>query len=163
MSRSNAVLFVCSGNICRSPLAAGLFCHALERLGQRAAIRVDSAGTQAAAGLPPTELAIAIAAAYGVDISAARSRRIGPGDFARYGRIIAMDHGHLDLLVHTQPASYIGVIALMTTDGGKAFEVPDPYGGGRRDYAKAGRLIAVGVRSLINDLFPEAGLDWDCD
>lgn len=74
---------------------------------------------------------------------------------------MVIDHGRLDLLAHPRPASYAGVIALMTADGGEAFEVPDPYGGGRRDYEKVGRLIALGVRSLTTDLSPEAVLDWD--
>lgn len=148
------ILFVCTGNICRSPLAAGLFAA---RCGARlsAAWTVDSAGLHARDGLPPAAPAIAVAEEHGVDISALHSRRFVREDFDRFDRIVAMDRGHLDFLSATCPPVYRGRIALLEDACGQVIEVPDPYGRPLRAFRQAAQLLVTGVTVLLAELEKE--------
>ena len=154
----SSVLFVCTGNICRSPFAAGLF---RARCGQLPGTwQVDSAGIKARPGLPPEPHAIALAAELGVDLSAARSRCFERADFTRYDHLVAMDRGHLDFLQAVRPHGFEGRIALLEDGHGNALEVPDPYGRPVRIYRAAARLIATGIAALLEDLGAETGDRW---
>lgn len=154
----SSVLFVCTGNICRSPFAAGLFgarCGQLPDTWQ-----VDSAGIHARPGLPPEPHAIALAAELGVDLSAARSRIFERTDFARFDNIVAMDRGHLDFLQAIRPLDFDGRIALLEDERGNSLEVPDPYGRPLRIYRTTARLIATGIAALLEDLGAEKEGRW---
>ncbi len=146
------VLFVCTGNICRSPVAEGVLRMQLSAAGLGNGWRIDSAGLLAESGRPPEPHAVEVAAALGADIHALRSRPFEVADFERFDCIIAMDHGHLDYLMAVRPGHYTGQLALLNDNAGKAVEVPDPYGRAKRAYRRAGQLISVGVEQLVAEL-----------
>ncbi|MBI2798908.1 MAG: low molecular weight phosphotyrosine protein phosphatase [Gammaproteobacteria bacterium] len=154
MTRHWRLLFVCTGNLCRSPLAQGLMQQQVDTAGLTAQFSLDSAGTHARAGQPPEPLAIEVAVDYGADIGSQRSRVLRPEDFFEFDRIIAMDLGHLDELKFMQPATGHAEVTLLLAGlaaSGNA-EVPDPYGRDRGDFEFAARLIAIGTRRLLNEL-----------
>lgn len=147
-----SVLFVCTGNICRSPTAEGLFRLRATALGFGDTWRCDSAGSHAQIGRNPEPLAIEIAALYGADISVLESRPFGRDDFAQFDVVVAMDYGHMDFLTALRPANYRGRITLLETIPGQCFEVMDPYGRSRSAYVRAGRDIEVGIECLVQQL-----------
>jgi protein-tyrosine phosphatase len=151
------ILFVCTGNICRSPLAHGLMEHAIRHHGLQASLTVDSAGTHARTGLPPDPLAVAVAAEYGIDLSQQRSRLLREEDFAEFDWLIALDLGHLDHLRFMCPAQLTPTIQLLLAGmaGGADAEVPDPYGRERAEFEFAARLIDIGTRRLLDRLRSE--------
>src|SRR5215212_3009381 len=101
MTRS--LLFVCLGNICRSPLAEAAFRAEAERLGLD--VEVDSAGTgDWHLGYPPDERAAAVAQRNGIDISNLRARQVGPEDFRRFDFIVALDSNNLRDLERMRPS-----------------------------------------------------------
>lgn len=154
MTRRWRLLFVCTGNLCRSPLAQGLMQQQVDAAGLTAQFSLDSAGTQARAGHPPEPLAIEVAADHGADISSQRSRALRPEDYFEFDRIIAMDLGHLDELKFMQPTTGHAEVTLLLAGlaaSGNA-EVPDPYGREREDFEFAARLIAIGTRRLLEEL-----------
>ena len=115
------VLFVCLGNICRSPTAEGL---ARSLLSEGDEIETDSAGTASYhVGSPPDPRAIAEAASRGIDISDLRCRQVERSDFDRFDLIVAMDRSNLANLKRIAPAGCRAEVRLMLTDD----EVPDPY------------------------------------
>lgn len=143
----NSILFVCTGNICRSPLAEGL-CRVL--LAERATgVTIDSAGMQARDGLAPEPHAVTVAAERGADISALRSRRFVVADFTRAGIVIAMDTWHLDFLQALAPRDWGGYLDLLRDDRGRGIEVGDPYGNPIRSYRRAADLIERGLPALL--------------
>jgi protein-tyrosine phosphatase len=150
------VLFVCTGNLCRSPLAAGLLEVALAARPALGVWLIDAAGTHARPGMPPPALAIREAERYGAAIAARRSRALVPDDFQRFTHLYAMDRGHLDYLRAVAPVAFDGCIGLLPAAGGGGVEVPDPYGGGAADYRRAARLIAEGIRVLLERGVPRA-------
>ncbi|MDX2221647.1 MAG: low molecular weight protein-tyrosine-phosphatase, partial [Rhodospirillaceae bacterium] len=90
------VLFVCTGNICRSPTAEGVFRHLVAEAGLADRIDVDSAGTHGYhVGEPPDSRSVAAAARRGIDIAGQRARRVQPEDFDRFDLVLALDQGHL--------------------------------------------------------------------
>ena len=125
-----AVLFVCLGNICRSPLAEAAFRAEAERLGL--AVEVDSAGTgDWHRGEPPDHRAQAAARRNGVDIGGYRARQVKPEDFARFTHIVAMDADNLANLERLRPPDAQAELSLMLAHAGRAGEpVEDPYFGG---------------------------------
>jgi len=152
------VLFVCSGNICRSPTAEGVFRALATAEGWPAAARADSAGTNDYhIGDPPDPRAIAHAAGRGIDIAGLRARQVAPDDFARFDLIVAMDRGHvrqLEALRRRHAGPQAAEIALLldfvADETGR--DVPDPYYGGEREFAHALRLIERGVVGLVSHL-----------
>lgn len=144
---------MCTGNLCRSPIAEGLLRRRLAESG-RTDVRVDSAGIHARDGAPPEPFAIAAAAALGADIADQRARQFEPEDFARFEHVIAMDLGHLDFLTATRPSDSTAIVRLLLEDVGefKRLEVPDPYQQDRDAFDFAARLIDVGVNDLLTRL-----------
>jgi low molecular weight protein-tyrosine phosphatase len=149
------LLFVCTGNLCRSPMAEGILRARLLEAEFADEVLIDSAGIHAAIGRAPEPLAVEAAAAYGADISDLSSRPFGPADFARFDHLIAMDLGHLDFLQATCPSAVTVDIRLLLDDVAdfKKLEIPDPYRQDRDAYEFSARLINVGIDHLMKRLF----------
>lgn len=141
-----SILFVCTGNICRSPLAEGVFRHLAEQHGLADAL-FDSAGLGSwHAGEPPHRRSIDIAARHGIFIGDQVCRQIVPADFARFDVILGMDNGHVAALQRQKTDGSMASIALFSQFciGTKA-DVPDPYYGTLRDYERVyGMIRAAG-------------------
>ena len=126
------VLFVCLGNICRSPTAHGVFEHWVAKRGLADQITVDSSGTGGwHLGQAPDSRSTAAAAKRGYDLSALRARQLSREDFFRFDYILAMDRSNLADLQAVAPADYAGELALFLSyaNNGTREEVPDPYYG----------------------------------
>lgn len=126
------VLFVCLGNICRSPTAEGVFRHYVEQAGLSEQITIDSAGTADwHIGKTPDPRTIKAAAQRGYDLSVLRARQAVADDFYKFDLILAMDDSNLENLQAIQPADGKAELALyLPRFGLKQREVPDPYYGG---------------------------------
>jgi len=159
-----AVLFVCLGNICRSPTAEGVFRAACGQIGLADRILADSAGIgNWHIGSPPDRRAILAARRRGYDLTAMRGRQIVAADFTRFGWILAMDLSILRALEAMRPKTYDGHLGLLL-DLAPAIgvrEVPDPYYGGLDGFERvldlveqASEELVVRVRSSI-DVTPE--------
>ena len=149
------VLFVCTGNICRSPTAEGLFRHMLKFDGLADTITTDSAGTHGYhVGEPPDRRSIKAAAARGVDIGAQRARRVKTEDFDMFDMILAMDRGHLAHLQALQPPGSPAEVRLFLDfhPSTKLKDVPDPYYGGENGFEEVLDLVERACAELINML-----------
>jgi protein-tyrosine phosphatase len=147
------VLFVCLGNICRSPLAEAAFRAEAARIGLDA--QADSAGTGGwHAGEPPDPRAIAAARRYGVDISRLRARKVAPDDFERFDHVVALDRDNLADLERIRPAGSRAALSLLLdhADGREGEAVADPYYGGDRDFDVTWRDVTDGARGLAGAL-----------
>ena len=149
------ILFVCTGNICRSPTAEGLFRHRIREAGLEGLLLGDSAGTEGYhVGDAPDPRAIAEAARHGVEIGDLRARRLERADFERFDLLLGMDRGHLATMRRLAPAhrhDRIGLLLAHAPDCGQA-EVPDPYYGGEAQYRLSYRLIDAGIAGLMRYL-----------
>jgi protein-tyrosine phosphatase len=146
------VLFVCMGNICRSPTARGVFEKLVEEAGLSHAIETDSAGTHAYhVGNLPDKRAIAAALQRGYDLSRYRARRLSVEDFARFDYILAMDHENLSAMRESLPTeSEQRVHLLMHFARASAQpEVPDPYYGGGGGFVRVLDLVEDAARGLL--------------
>ncbi len=162
-----AVLFVCLGNICRSPLAEGAFRERLRKAGLVDSVVHDSAGTGAwHVGEPPDRRAIATARARGVDISDLRARQVRRADFSEFDLILAMDRTNLSDLRTLAPrggASRARVELFRSFDpelsGGTAnsSDVPDPYTGEREDFELVFDMVDRTAKALIADIAGRRG------
>ena len=129
------ILFVCMGNICRSPSAEGFFLNALQASKYSERVSTDSAGTHGYhVGHSPDSRAIETAANLDVDISGLRARKVSASDFDTYDLIIAMDRSNFEDLQRIQPANSKSTLKMMMHYHPEAQpdEVPDPYYGGDR-------------------------------
>ncbi len=155
MEEKVAVLFVCMGNICRSPTAQGVFEHLVSQQGLREHILIDSAGTHAYhVGNPPDRRAQQAAAARGIDLSAQRARQVQRTDFERFDYILVMDRENESELRARCPDSWQDKIQLLL-DYAPAFpetEVPDPYYGGQRGFEQVLDLIEAASEGLLEHL-----------
>ena len=136
-TNNTAILFVCMGNICRSPTAEGVFRSKVESAGLTDTFLIDSAGTHAYhVGEPPDLRSQEFAAKRGIDLSRQQARKVAPEDFSRFDFILAMDKANLALLEAACPTEYrhkLGLLMRYATQS-KADEVPDPYYGGGRGF-----------------------------
>lgn len=149
------VLFVCLGNICRSPTAQGVFEKLVAEAGWQDRIEVDSAGTHAYhAGEPPDERAQMEAARRGVDLSGQRARAIAETDFAEFDFILAMDSSNLAVLEARCPPEYRGRVSRLLDFAGDLDEddVPDPYYGGQHGFSRVLDLVEAGAQGLLDHL-----------
>jgi protein-tyrosine phosphatase len=148
-----SVLFVCLGNICRSPMAEGAFRAAA--YGSGLDCTVDSAGTAAYhLGDAPDPRAIAIARAHGIEIGGQYARQIDAKDFHRFNHIIAMDSANLEGIKARSPRDGTARISLLfdAVEGREGFAVPDPYHGTQEDFANTWAMINEGVAALVAQL-----------
>jgi protein-tyrosine phosphatase len=143
------VLFVCTGNICRSPMAEGMLRDLITVHHPGLAWQVDSAGIYAQRGSPPDANAVSVAGSFGADIRDLRSRPVVDADFGDFKVIVALDLGHLDYLKSVAPQTCRADIGLLEDLNGVRFEVPDPYGQSLRAFRKTGELIARGLPPLV--------------
>jgi protein-tyrosine phosphatase len=146
---SRSVLFVCMGNICRSPLAEAAFRAEAERLGLDVA--ADSAGTGGwHAGDPPDPRAQAEARGHGLDISAYRARQVIPEDFRRFTHILALDADNLADLRAIAPADATATLGLLLdhAEGRAGESVADPYYGDRDGFAQTWRDVSAAAEGL---------------
>lgn len=154
-SQETGVLFVCMGNICRSPMAEGAFRKLWRERAPQLELRIDSAGTHAYhVGEPPDERAIAVARSRGVDISTHRGRMVTRADFAAFDYILAMDRANLAGLRRLQ-AGQEGVgmhLLLEFADAGAGDEVPDPYYGGPHGFERVLDLVTLGASGLLRHM-----------
>jgi protein-tyrosine phosphatase len=151
MTRS--VLFVCLGNICRSPLAEAAFRAEAERLGLH--VEIDSAGTgDWHLGHPPDRRATAVAARNGVDIAHLRARQVGPDDFRRFDHIVALDAQNLRDLEAMRPAGAKAELSLLLdhAPGREGQAVADPYYGGETHFETAWGDVTEGAKGLARKL-----------
>jgi len=143
------VLFVCLGNICRSPLAEAAFRVEAERQGL--AVEVDSAGTgDWHEGEPPDPRATATAARRGVDISAYRARKIRPADFRRFTHIVALDAENLAALRAIRPRDATAEISLLLdhVKNRRGQAVADPYYGDQAGFEITWNDVQQGAAAL---------------
>ncbi|MHC2001944.1 low molecular weight protein-tyrosine-phosphatase [Methylobacterium sp. CM6241] len=147
-----AVLFVCLGNICRSPLAEAAFRVEAERAGLDA--EVDSAGTGGwHAGEPPDPRALAVARRNGVDMSGYRARQVEPADFARFSHIVALDGDNLAVLRRLRPKEGAALSLLLDHVPGRRGEaVADPYYGAEAGFDATWADVTLGARHLVRAL-----------
>ncbi len=146
------VLFVCLGNICRSPTAEGVFRDMAAREGLGGVIGTDSAGTGSwHIGDPPDPRAQASAKKRGYDISGLRARQTRAADFDCFDYILAMDRSNFANMRTLNGGGTGGKLHLFLdfADGPKGREVPDPYYGDQSDYEKAFGLIEAASRGLL--------------
>ena len=152
------VLFVCMGNICRSPMAEGAFRRLAAEaglLGHAGGIATDSAGTSRYhVGDPPDPRAVQAARARGIDISGQRARQVRVEDFADFDYLIAMDRDNLAHLERLAPAPSDAVVQLFLSyaPGVGLDEVPDPYFGGAGGFEGCLDLIEAAARGLFDHI-----------
>lgn len=148
-----SVLFVCLGNICRSPLAEGAFRAAATRAGLD--LTIDSAGTGSwHIGEAPDRRAQAEALRHGVDISTYRGRQIERGDFERFSHIFALDAANLADLNRLAPRDARAHVALLmdVVAGQEGQSVADPYYGGPEDFAATWAEVSAAAAALVERL-----------
>lgn len=151
-----SVLFVCMGNICRSPIAEGVFRKLVADAGLNDSIDIDSAGTHGYhIGKMADSRARAAAERRGYTLDAIRARQVAAGDFKRFDYVLAMDRDNLALLREQAPAEYHARISLfLHYASGRDEDVPDPYYGGAAGFDKVLDLVEDASRELLRLLSP---------
>lgn len=152
-----SVLFVCMGNICRSPTAEGVFRKVVEDAGLSDLIYVESAGTHAYhVGAPPDPRAQEAARRRGFVLSDIRARRVSDEDFELFDHILVMDKENLEELMVRVPEPHRGKVRLFLEFAGgmSASEVPDPYYGGTSGFELVLDLIEQAAVRLLERIRP---------
>ena len=149
------VLFVCTGNICRSPSGEGIFRHKIAEAGLSENISTDSCGMEGwHVGNAPDKRSVAAAANRGFDLSDLRARQIQPEDYHEFDYLLAMDRGHYQQMMQQAPSGTESKVRMFldVLDGqGSARDVPDPYYGGADGF------------ELVLDMIEEASDAWITD
>ncbi|KXU39505.1 protein-tyrosine-phosphatase [Ventosimonas gracilis] len=148
------ILFVCLGNICRSPTADGVFTQRIKEAGLFSKVHVDSAGTSAwHSGSAPDKRSQQAAKARGYDLSKLRARQVERGDFYDFDLILAMDGSNLRDLQALKPNNAKAEIDLFLRRYQiTPFDVPDPYQGGAAGFEQVLDLIEAGSRALLAEV-----------
>ncbi|HOL64545.1 MAG TPA: low molecular weight protein-tyrosine-phosphatase [Accumulibacter sp.] len=156
------MLFVCMGNICRSPLAEGIARAMAQKQGLATRLIFDSAGThgQMHSGSPPDARAQRVAARHGYDLSKLRARTVIDADFDRFDRILVMDSANLGELQRRCPLGSQGKLALFLDYADSLVEkdVPDPYYGTDEGFERVLGLCEQAVQGLLSRLASETAV-----
>lgn len=150
MSETPSVLFVCLGNICRSPTAEAVFRHKAAQA--KLNVTIDSAGTHGYhIGNPPDKRSQAAGVEKGYSFKGIKCRRVAESDFEKFDYILAMDNSNLSNLRKVAPSEYMDKIQLMLdfAAGYEGQEVPDPYYGGKKGFELVLELIESASDGLI--------------
>ena len=149
-----SILFVCMGNICRSPTAEGVFRHYVEQAGLAGRIDTDSAGTHAYhVNAPPDRRAQTAAERRGFMLADIRARHVCADDFERFDYVLAMDRDNLESLTEQAERQHHGKLRLfLEFSSGKNVEVPDPYYGGSAGFERVLDLVEEASRGLLETL-----------
>jgi protein-tyrosine phosphatase len=155
LAQSRSVLFVCMGNICRSPTAEGVFRAKAAQAGLLQRLRIDSAGTHNYhPGSPPDERSQAHALQRGYDLSKLRARQVIAQDYAQFDLILAMDWDNLALLQEDCPAEHAHKLQLLMHYADPAHEfgpvVPDPYHGGAAGFEHVLDMVEAASQGLMS-------------
>lgn len=148
------ILFVCLGNICRSPTAEGVTRALIAQSELDGDIEVESAGTGSwHVGDPPDPRSVAAAAERGVELEG-EARQVGPEDFERFDLLVAMDRSNRDELLNLAPDEDARKKVRLLRELGEGVDedVPDPYYGGEEGFAEVVEIIERNCRALIGEL-----------
>ncbi|MBX7221837.1 MAG: low molecular weight phosphotyrosine protein phosphatase [Blastocatellia bacterium] len=154
-SKKIRVLFVCTGNICRSPTAEGVFQRMVDQFGLSEVVEVDSAGTQDYhVGAAPDRRAQQAALKRGVDLSRLRAREVEREDLKQFDYILAMDQGHERYLRNMCPRGNEHKIKLFLEFAPHLhmLDVPDPYYGADDNFETVLDLVEVAAKGLLADI-----------
>lgn len=155
MAAKKTVIFVCTGNVCRSPMAAGLLFEKLMRENMADQVRVRSAGIWALEGRPASAYALQVMSEHDLDISTHRGRNLTQDDVDEADLILVMTKRHADIIARDLKRSE-GKVHLLSEMTGPAYDVLDPYSGSLADYRGTARelkeLIESGYRRIISIL-----------
>lgn len=150
------ILFVCTGNICRSPSAEAVLRHMVKKSGlSLGALEIDSAGTHGYhVGEPSDSRAIAHAAKRGIDMTGITARKVAPDDFDQFDLIVAMDRSHFTQLDALRPAKIRGELVLFTDfmERSQNQDVPDPYYGGAEGFDNVLDMLEEGCGAILDRL-----------
>ncbi len=149
------VLFVCMGNICRSPMAQGVFHKLVQEAGLEDQVSIDSAGTHSYhIGDAPDQRAQSILRDRGIDISGLRGRQVADPDFKQFDYILAMDTANLNNLKRRASSSYHDKIRLMLAYSRRYpnLDVPDPYFGGAEGFDEVLRMVEDAGQGLLKEI-----------
>lgn len=147
-----SVLFVCLGNICRSPTAHAVFRHRVDQAGLSNQIKVDSCGTAHwHVGEPPDSRSTAEAAERGYDMTTLRGRQLQTSDFSDFNYILAMDMANLSNVQVQCPSDYEGHLGLFLdfAESINEREVPDPYYGGDEGFGEVLNMVETASDALL--------------
>ena len=158
MARQIKVLFVCLGNICRSPLAEGAFRRHVSECGERDRYVIDSAGTSAYhVGEQPDPRSITTARKNGVDISQQRARQFIESDFQEFDYIVAMDQSNYANIERVKRGIGKAEVSLMLDElDSPRRDVPDPYYGGDRGFDEVWQMVDAATKKLHQRISREA-------
>jgi protein-tyrosine phosphatase len=161
------VLFVCHANMCRSPLAEGVFAHLVRARGLTDRFEIDSAGTWASDGVGPHPLSVTVAREHGIDllaVTSSSSRPFRPSDLERFDHVLAMDRANEADIDRLRRISAFGAIegksarvrllraVLDPNAKGPERDVPDPIGRGPEAYARVYEIIEAACTALLDEL-----------
>lgn len=155
------VLFVCMGNICRSPTAEGIFTQLIKEQGLEHLIQVDSAGTHAYhVGDAPDERAQEAARKRGIDLAQLRGRQVRPDDVQNFDYVLAMDYDNYENLLNICPEGYESRVTLFLSHASRleAEEVPDPYYGGESGFEHVLDMTEEASRGLLDKIRKEKNI-----
>ena len=162
-SRRIGVLFVCYANMCRSPLAEGVFRHLAAERGMLERLDIDSAGTDAREGCAPHPLSCDIARVHGITLEG-EGRQLVRDDLSRFDHVVVMDRQNYNRIARLAAPSAFGPIEGFRAQvrtlrsianpraSGRDIDVPDPIGGGPGIYAKVYELVAEGCAALLDEI-----------
>jgi len=150
-----SVLFVCMGNICRSPTAHGVFRKLVEEGGLGGRVLIESAGTHAYhVGKPPDQRAQETARRRGIDLGDLRARKVEPEDFLAYDYVLAMDQDNYFALLEVCPQGMRDKLRLFMDYAPhmRMREVPDPYYGGPTGFERVFDLVEAAAQGLLDEI-----------
>jgi len=155
------VMFVCMGNICRSPTAHGVFRQLVLDEGYADDIYIESSGTHAYhVGKPPDSRAQQTARQRSLDLSDLRGQRVRLSDFAEFDYILPMDQDNYDILLGSSPAEHHNKIRMFLSFAPSIStrDVPDPYYGGAGGFDQVFDMVEAGSRGLLDDIIKKHDL-----